>query len=238
MQPGFEIGLLLFPGVMQLDLTGPAEVFGAVPEARVHLLWKEMQPVATSRGWRIVPTTTLDACPPLDVICVPGGAGQIDLMDDALILDFLRLQAENARWVTSVCTGSLVLGAAGLLRGYRAACHWASRDQLAWLGALPVAERVVKDRNRLTCGGVTSGIDLALTLVAEIAGDEVARRIQLELEYDPRPPFESGTPDRAGPQLVAQVERDVAARQQRRRVATRLAGTRLGVDLPLRLVDP
>ena len=142
---------------------------------KLHLVWKNPRAGRDQQGLEIVPTTSFADCPPLDVICVPGGAGQIALMEDEETLDFLRRQAAGARYVTSVCTGSLVLGAAGLLRGYRAACHWMSRDQLALLGATPVAERVVKDRNRITGGGVTAGIDFALSLVAELCGAELAR---------------------------------------------------------------
>jgi cyclohexyl-isocyanide hydratase len=225
----WQIGLLLFPNVMQLDLTGPAEVFGSVPNATLHLLWKNRAPVATSKGWQIVPTTSFAECPPLDVVCVPGGAGQIALMEDEETLDFLRRQAAGARYVTSVCTGSLVLGAAGLLRGYRAACHWMSRDQLALLGATPVAERVVKDRNRITGGGVTAGIDFALSLVAELCGAELAQRIQLNLEYGAQPPFDCGSPERAGPALVAQLTHATAERQRARLAATKRAVAKLGL---------
>src|SRR6267143_129727 len=139
------VGLLLFPEMTQLDMTGPYEVFASM-----------------------LPTTTIAACPKLDVICVPGGPGQVALMQDAEVLDFLRNQAETCRFVTSVCTGSLILGAAGLLRGYCATCHWLSLDQLALLGATPVAERIVMDRNRITGGGVTSGIDFALFVAAQL----------------------------------------------------------------------
>ncbi|MHB8544415.1 MAG: DJ-1/PfpI family protein [Leptospirales bacterium] len=222
-----RFGLLLFPGVTQLDLTGPAEVFGNVAGSEVHLLWKTGEPVATGKGWKIVPTTTFDRCPPLDVICVPGGSGQIALMDDPEVLDFLRTQAEQARFVTAVCTGALVLGAAGLLRGYRATCHWMSLDQLALLEAVPVPDRVVRDRNRITGAGVTAVIDFALTVVAELCGPGHAQTIQLALEYDPRPPFQSGTPILAGPALVAQVTEAASARQTARLAATKRAAARL-----------
>jgi cyclohexyl-isocyanide hydratase len=200
-----HFGLLLFPNITQLDLTGPAEVFGMVPDSMVHLIWKTPHPVATSKGWTINPTTTYRDCPQLDVICVPGGSGQIALMDDVETLDFLRKQAAGAKYVTSVCTGSLALGAAGLLKGYRAACHWMSRDQLSLLGATPVDERVVKDRNRVSGGGVTAGIDFALAVVAELCGPDRAKAIQLAIEYAPHPPFDAGTPQGAGPALVAAV---------------------------------
>ena len=168
----------------------------------MHMIWKTRDPVPTDAGFSIVPTTTFADCPQLDVICVPGGGGQVALMTDPETLDFLRQQAATARYVTSVCTGSLVLGAAGLLKGYRSACHWAWRDMLSDFGAIPVAERVVRDRNRISGGGVTAGIDFGLTVAAELAGEEVAKSIQLVLEYDPQPPFDSGSPEKAGPERV------------------------------------
>ena len=222
-----RFGLLLFPNVTQLDLTGPAEVFGSIPGAEVHLVWKTTEPVATGGGWKIVPTTSFAACPPLDVICVPGGFGQVALMDDQETLDFLRGQAATARYVTSVCTGSLVLAAAGLLTGYRAASHWMSRDQLALFGAIPVAERVVRDRNRITGGGVTAGIDFGLTVAGELCGPDVARTIQLGLEYDPQPPFDAGSPAKAGQDIVAGYVDRTAARQQVRLQASEAAAARL-----------
>jgi cyclohexyl-isocyanide hydratase len=223
-----RFGLLAFPDLMQLDLAGPAEVFGAVPGAEVHLVWKTRAPVRNSAGWAIVPTTTFADCPRLDVICVPGGSGQIALMEDAETLDFLRTQAAGARLVTSVCTGSLVLAAAGLLAGYRAACHWMSRDQLALLGAVPVAERVVRDRDRITGGGVTAGIDFGLAVVAELCGAETAKLIQLSIEYDPQPPFDAGSPERAGTALAQAARERAQVRQERRLAATQAAARRLG----------
>lgn len=225
-----QIGLLLFPDVTQLDLTGPWEVFARTPGVECHLIWKDLQPVRSDRGLSILPTTTFADCPPLDVICVPGGPGQIALMSDDVTLNFLRQQAEQAKWVTSVCTGSLVLGAAGLLKGYRATSHWSSIDQLALLGAEPVSERVVRDRNRISGAGVTSGIDFALTLVAEIAGDAVAKAVQLQMEYDPEPPFTSGSPHTASPQEVEQARAKMAEFLATRRAATKRAALRLQAD--------
>ncbi|WP_187505772.1 DJ-1/PfpI family protein [Pantoea agglomerans] len=225
-----QIGLLLFPDVTQLDLTGPWEVFARTPGVECHLIWKDLQPVRSDRGLSILPTTTFADCPPLDVICVPGGPGQIALMSDDVTLNFLRQQAEQAKWVTSVCTGSLVLGAAGLLKGYRATSHWSSIDQLALLGAEPVSERVVRDRNRISGAGVTSGIDFALTLVAEIAGDAVAKSVQLQMEYDPEPPFTSGSPHTASPQEVEQARAKMAEFLATRRAATERAALRLQAD--------
>lgn len=223
-----RIGMLLFPDLTQLDLTGPAEVFSRVPGCEVHLVWKTLEPVRSDRGMAILPDATFATCPKLDVICVPGGPGQVALMDDAETLDFLRRMAATCRLVTSVCTGSLVLGAAGLLRGYRATSHWSSIDQLALLGAVPVAERVVCDRDRMTGAGVTSGIDFALAVAAELRGEAVAREIQLQLEYDPAPPFEGGSLHSAAPDLVARLRARIAPFIARRREATARAAARLG----------
>lgn len=225
--PTLRIGLLLFPDVTQLDLTGPAEVFARMPGAEVVLIWKTLDPVASDRGLRILPSATFGDCGRLDVICVPGGPGQIALMEDAETLQFLRRVAADCRLVTSVCTGSLVLGAAGLLTGYRATSHWTSIDQLSLLGAFPVQERVVRDRDRITGAGVTSGIDFALTVVAELAGDEVAQGVQLQMEYDPEPPFQAGSPRSAPAGLVAAARAKVAPFIARRRAATERAAARL-----------
>lgn len=227
MAASLDIGILLYPNVTQLDATGPAQVLSRVPGAKLHMIWKALDPVPTDAGFSIVPTTTFADCPKLDVICVPGGGGQVALMTDPETLDFLRKQATTARYVTSVCTGSLVLGAAGLLRGYKSACHWAWRDMLADFGAIPVAERVVRDRNRISGGGVTAGIDFGLTLAAELAGDEVAKSIQLVLEYDPQPPFDCGTPEKAGPERVKRIRERLAGLLDSRRKANDAAAARL-----------
>ena len=206
-----QIGMLLYPGLTQLDLTGPFEVLHRIPGARVHLVWKDTQPVRSDSGLGLLPTTALADCPALDIVFVPGGDGQGAVMADAEVLDFLRRQAGTARYVTSVCTGALILGAAGLLDGYDAATHWAFVELLPAFGARHVPGRVVVDRNRITGGGVTAGIDFALRLAAEVAGDAVARAIQLGLEYDPAPPFASGHPDVADPALVAELRQRFAA---------------------------
>ena len=221
------IGMLLFPHLTQLDLTGPYEVFSRAPDTKVHLLWKNLDPVASDRGMVIQPTTTFNACPDLDIICVPGGPGQVALMEDAEVLAFLRTQSERAKLVTSVCTGSLVLGAAGLLKGYKATSHWASLDQLALLGAEPVSERVVRDRNRITGAGVTSGIDFALVVVSEMFGTEIAQNIQLHLEYDPAPPFQSGSPRTASEAQLLKAQQQVAPFIEKRRQATLKAAANL-----------
>ena len=222
-----HIGILIYPNVTQLDATGPAQVLARVPGAVLHMIWKTRDPIPTDAGFSIVPNTTFTDCPRLDVICVPGGGGQVALMTDPETLDFLRRQAATARYVTSVCTGSLVLGAAGLLKGYRSACHWAWRDMLSDFGAIPVAERVVRDRNRISGGGVTAGIDFGLTVAAELAGEEVAKSIQLVLEYDPQPPFDSGSPEKAGPERVKRLRERLTATLETRRKANAEAAARL-----------
>jgi cyclohexyl-isocyanide hydratase len=221
------IGILIYPNLTQLDATGPAQVFARVPGATVHMIWKTRDPIPTDAGFSIVPNTTFADCPRLDVICVPGGGGQVALMTDPETLDFLRQQAATARYVTSVCTGSLVLGAAGLLKGYRSACHWAWRDMLTDFGAIPVAERVVRDRNRISGGGVTAGIDFGLTVAAELAGEEIAKSIQLVLEYDPQPPFDSGSPEKAGPERVQRLRERLSGMLDSRRKANHEAAARL-----------
>jgi len=209
-------GLMLFPQLTQLDMTGPLEVFTRVPGNTVHLLWKSLDPVTADGGLVMLPTTTFADCPPLDVICVPGGPGVLSLMEDAEVLDFLRRTAATASYLTSVCTGSLVLGAAGLLKGRRATSHWMSRDFLREFGAEPVDARVVVDGNVYTGGGVTAGIDFGLTIVAQLCGPDVAQEIQLAIEYDPKPPFDAGSPGSAAKDLVARVRARSKARQDER----------------------
>lgn len=222
-----SIGLLLFPALTQLDLTGPFEVFARAPDTKVHLIWKNLDPVVSDRGMAIQPTTTFDTCPALDIICVPGGPGQINLMEDEEVLSFIRAQSKQVKLVTSVCTGSLVLGAAGLLQGYKATTHWASLDQLALLGAEPVNERVVRDRNRITGAGVTSGIDFALSVVSEMFGPDIAQNIQLHMEYDPAPPFDCGSPRSASEEQLKKAQQQVAPFIEKRRQATLKAAARL-----------
>jgi cyclohexyl-isocyanide hydratase len=200
-----HVGMLLYPGLTQLDLTGPYEVLSALPDTEVHLVWKTLDPVAADSKLTILPSTTLASCPKLDILFVPGGRGQVALMQDQEVLDFLRRRGAEARYVTSVCTGALLLGAAGLLEGYEAATHWAFMDLLPMFGARPKKARVVVDRNRITGGGVTAGIDFGLRLAAELSGEEIAKQIQLGIEYDPSPPFRSGHPDVAEPAIVSAV---------------------------------
>jgi cyclohexyl-isocyanide hydratase len=224
------IGMLLFPRLTQLDLTGPYEVLARLPNTTVHLVAQGLDPVKTDRGLMIVPTVTYADCPPLDVVMVPGGPGQQDLMEDAVVLDFLRRQAGQAKYVTSVCTGSLVLGAAGLLEGKRATCHWAAIEHLASLGAVPVHERVVVDGNIVTCAGVASGINFALTLAAILDSERVAREIQLQIEYDPAPPFRSGSPRTASPETIEALRCRLADLNEARRVVADRVGRQLGVS--------
>ena len=225
-----RIGLLLFPDLTQLDLTGPYEVFTKFPNADVHLPWKTLDPVTAGGGMQLLPTTTFAECPQLDLVCVPGGAGMNALLNDEETLDFVRRQASGARYVTSVCTGSLVLGAAGLLKGRRATTHWMSLPMLAAFGCEPVAERVVVDGNVITGGGVTAGIDFALTVAGEWFGADTARRIQLGIEYDPQPPYGAGAPERADASLVAAVREAAAVRQGEREAAVEKAAARLWDD--------
>ena len=222
-----SIGLILFPALTQLDLTGPYEVFVRAPNTKVHLIWKNLDLVVSDRGMAIQPTTTFNACPELDVICVPGGPGQINLMEDEEVLSFIRTQSKQAKLVTSVCTGSLVLGAAGLLKGYKATTHWASLDQLALLGAEAVSERVVHDRNRITGAGVTSGIDFALNVVSEMFGSDIAQNIQLHMEYDPAPPFNCGSPRTASEEQLKKAQEQAAPFIEKRRQATLKAAAKL-----------
>lgn len=207
-----NLGLLLFPGLTQLDLTGPFEVLHRIPGAKVDLVWKDLAPVTADSGLRLLPTTTLADCPPLDVVMIPGGFGQIALMEDPEILEWLRVQARSAKYMTAVCTGSLLLGGAGLLEGYQATTHWAFTELLAAYGATHAAGRVVIDRDRITGGGVTAGIDFALVLAARLAGEDVAKAIQLGLEYNPAPPFTAGHPDVADAALVAKVRERLVTR--------------------------
>lgn len=196
-----SIAFLLYPDVTQLDLTGPAQVLSRIG-AKIDLVAKGVDPVATDAGFSILPTATFAQVPAADVLCVPGGMGIAAVMEDEETIAWVRSVGLEAQWVTSVCTGSLILGAAGLLRGYRAATHWAWREYLPLFGAEAAAERVAFDRNRVTGGGVTAGIDFALALTARLKGEDYAKAVQLSLEYDPAPPFDAGSPEGAGDALV------------------------------------
>ncbi len=213
-----EIGFLIFPNIQQLDFTGPYEVFASAPDVRVHLVWKTLQPVLSVTGLPFTATVTLQDCPKLDVFVVPGGRGVNALLQDDEIINFLRSQASSVRYLTSVCTGSVALGAAGLLKGKRATTHWSSFDLLPQFGAIPVQERVVVDGNLITAGGITSGIDFGLVVLTELLGRSIAEKVQLMLEYDPSPPFHCGTPSTARPEIVAEVRQDSRfSREERER---------------------
>jgi cyclohexyl-isocyanide hydratase len=199
-----NVGFVLFPDLTQLDFTGPLQVLSRLPGAKIHIVAKTRDPVPSDCGLGLVPTATFADCPKLDLICVPGGTGSVArAMADRDTVDFVRRQAEGARYVTSVCTGAFVLGAAGLLQGRKATTHWGFTDLLPLVGATHEKARVVRDGNVFTAGGVTSGIDFGLHIAAEVAGEDVARAIQLTIEYDPAPPFTSGHPDRASAQLTS-----------------------------------
>lgn len=218
-----HIGLLVFPQVQQLDLTGPYEVFATVPGVTVHLIWKDLDPLLASTGLLLKPTQTFAGCPPLDVLCVPGGQGIDALLEDPQTLAFIRQQASTVKYLTSVCTGALVLGAAGLLKGRRATTHWASHDLLERFGAIAVHERVVRDGNLFSGGGVTAGIDFALTLVSELFGEVIAQTVQLQLEYAPAPPFNAGHPATAPAEVKAlALERGQKLMAQRRAAVERV----------------
>ncbi len=227
MTTSLQIGIVVFPDVTQLDLTGPLQVFSAVPGVDVHLLWKRIEPVPTDTPLIITPTMTFADCPQLDVICVPGGYGTDALLNDEEVLTFVRQQSENARYVSSVCTGALVLGAAGLLQGYRATTHWTSLHFLESLGATPTDARVCVDRNRITGGGVTAGIDFALALVAELIDRFTAETVQLRLEYNPQPPFQAGSPLTAPKPVVDAYRERTATNLSARAAAVARAAERL-----------
>lgn len=211
----YHIGFLLWPDLTQLDMTGPAQVLSRMPGAQLHFVWKNLDPVMSDCGLALVPTTTLADCPPLDMICVPGGVGVAPVMRDAEVIAWLQARAATASLITSVCTGSLILAAAGLLDGYRAGCHWAAGNQLSLFGAEFVRERVVIDRDRITAGGVTSGIDFGFRIIEKLHGRDVAEAIQLSIEYDPQP-IGGGTPATARPEILARVEAMMAERMGRR----------------------
>lgn len=207
-------GFLLFPNVTQLDFTGPLQVLHRLPGATTHIVAKTRDPVPSDCGLSLVPTATFADCPPVDLLCVPGGFGVDDAMGDAETMDFVRRAGAQAKYVTSVCTGAFILGAAGLLKGKRATTHWAYHDLLPLVGAIPEHARLVRDGNTFTGGGVTAGIDFALTLAAEIAGADVAQSIQLAIEYDPAPPFDAGHPGRAPAAVLSRMTDRYGARKE------------------------
>jgi cyclohexyl-isocyanide hydratase len=223
-----EVGMLLYPGLTLLDLIGPQTVLAQA--ANIHLVWKTRDTIITDTGVAVNPTATLSECPQdLDVLFVPGGPGMIGVMSDAEVLAFLADRGARAKYVTSVCSGSIILGAAGLLRGYKATSHWAAAELLPLFGAEKTEGRVVIDRNRITGGGVTAGIDFGLVLLAQLCGDETAKLTQLLLEYDPQPPFDAGSPKGAGPALTEQLLKSIEPiNRQTRQIAEQLAGVGAG----------
>lgn len=223
------IGSLLFEGVDQIDLTGPFEVLSRIPNSTYRIYGKTAEPVRDIKGLRLSPDATLAEAPPLDVLHVPGGFGQQALMEDAEVLGWISRQAAGACRIFSVCTGALICGAAGLLKGRRATTHWASFHLLPFFGATPVNQRVVVDGSFVFAAGVTSGIDGALRLAAELRGDDAARAIQLYMVYAPEPPFDSGTPETAPPEILQQSREAVRTITEQREETARRVAARLGV---------
>ncbi|MGV3680104.1 MAG: DJ-1/PfpI family protein [Acidovorax sp.] len=224
----FQIGMVVFPGMTSLDFAGPLDVFARLPDTQVHVLAKDLAPVVTDIGFRELPSLRMADAPALDLLFIGGGPGVNALMEDDETLSFFAERAPRARYVTSVCTGALVLGAAGLLRGYRAATHWAAMEVLRHFEAIPVDQRVVVDRNRITGGGVTAGIDFGLTVAAELQGAGLAQAMQLGMEYAPEPPFSTGSPATAPADLVARVRERLSASTAARMAAAERVARRNG----------
>lgn len=227
-----QIGSLLFEGLDQIDLTGPFEVMSRIPNSTYRIYSKTGRPVRDIRGLRLTPDAVLVDAPPLDVLHVPGGFGQEAMMEDEDVLAWIRQQAAGACSIFSVCTGALICGAAGLLKGRRATTHWASFHLLPFFGAIPVNERVVVDGSYVSAAGVTAGIDGALRLAAELRGDDAARTIQLYMAYAPEPPFNSGTPETAPPAILQQARQSVQDLTAQREATARRISARLGIVVP------
>src|ERR1700730_8853330 len=226
----FQIGSLLFEGLDQIDLTGPFEILSRIPNSTSRIFGKTAEPVRDVRGLRLSPDASLADAPQLDLLHVPGGFGQEALMDDEDVLGWIRRQAAGTRCVFSVCTGALICGAAGLLKGRRATTHWASFHLLPFFGAIPVNERVVVD-DMVFAAGVTAGIDGALRVAAELRGDEAAQTIQLYMVYAPEPPFDSGTPETAPPAILQQARQSVQGITAQREATARRVAARLGIEV-------
>jgi cyclohexyl-isocyanide hydratase len=227
-----QIGSLLFEGLDQIDLTGPFEVLSRIPDSTHRIFGKTLEPVRDTRGLRLTPDALLADAPQLDVLHVPGGYGQEVLMNDQQVLSWIRNQARAARCIFSVCTGALICGAAGLLKGRQATTHWTALHLLPYFGATPVNERVVRDGNMVFAAGVTAGIDGALQVAADLRGDEVAQVIQLYMVYAPQPPFHSGTPETAPPAVLEIARRSARAITAQRELTARQVAKRLSIDLP------
>ena len=228
--PPFHIGFVLFPDVTQLDFTGPAQVLTRMGNTTIELVAKSLDPVMTDSGFTLQPTATFATARMPDILCVPGGFGIVPAMEDEQTVAWVRAAGEQAQWVTAVCTGALLLGAAGLLEGYRATTHWASHHNLELFGAVPVHERYVFDRNRVTGGGVTAGIDFALALIAAIRGPDHAKFVQLSVEYDPQPPFDAGSPDKVEPAILERYKAMVARLAGDRDARTRAVAEKLSAS--------
>lgn len=201
-----KVGFLIFDNMQLLDFAAPFDEFSSVAELDVALIGKTLKPVTTTSGLRITPSHDINTLHPLDVLCVPGGSGINQLIDDESVLDFIRQQAKSVRYLTSVCTGALVLGASGLLKGRKATTHWSAMAYLKDFGAIPVKNRVVVDGNIVTAGGVTAGMDFGLTMIAELLGEKIAKTVQLQMQYDPAPPFDCGTPEKTPTNLVQEIK--------------------------------
>jgi cyclohexyl-isocyanide hydratase len=227
-----HIGSLIFPKLDQADFTGPFEIFSRIPDSTYDIIGRETKPIRDVRGLILVPEKTFSEVPPLDLLHIPGGAGQEMLMDDEVTLSFVREQAVAARYIFAVCTGALVLGAAGLLKGRKVTTHWAAFDLLKYFGGVPVNERVVIDGNLVTTAGVTAGIDGALRVAALLRGDQTAQEIQLGIQYAPEPPFNSGTPESAPPDILAAVRTRLQPLSDARLATARRIGARLGIAEP------
>lgn len=223
-----SIAFLLFPNVTQLDLTGPVQFLSRIGNVKLDLVWKSLDPVMTDSGFAIVPTATFENIRAADILCIPGGMGVTDVINDDAAIAWVQHIAQEAKWITSVCTGALILGGAGLLNGYRATTHWSWMENLALFGAEPVHARTVFDRNRVTGGGVTAGIDFALALIAAVRGDDFAKTVQLSLEYDPAPPFDAGSPEKAGAVAVSAYVSRVNALAPNRAADLKAAAERRG----------
>ena len=227
-----HLGAIIFPQIDQTDFTGPFEILSRIPDSTFHIIWKEKAPVRDIRGLVLTPEETFAEAPQLDVLLVPGGPGQQALMEDDTVLSFIRKQAEAAKYVFSVCTGALVCGAAGLLKGRQATTHWASVQLLPYFGAVPVDQRVVRDGKIVTAAGVTAGLDGALVIAALLRGNEAAKEIQLGIEYAPEPPFQSGTPATAPPEVVQAFKNFTRKLTEARLITAKRVAERLGVCVP------
>lgn len=226
-----NIGALVFPRMDQIDLTGPFEVLSRLPNSTFHLLWKELIPVRDFRGLLITPETTFAEAPQLDLLVVPGGFGQEALMDDDVVLKFIQAKAATASYVFSICTGALLCGAAGLLRGVRSTTHWSAFHLLPYFGAIPVNARVVVDGKHVSAAGVTAGLDGALRVAVLMCGERIAQQIQLGIEYAPDPPFRSGTPQTAPPEVLQAARASVQKITDARLITAQRVAARLGIKV-------